>query len=104
MNIIKNNRMVSDHTFAVRFLSYLMNNYNGGIFGHPMDEEEYEYMVETAINLLKYQVETCPDSERWYFENLCKGYKSYKDIIQYHICKSNEQFYQYLINAKFIKD
>lgn len=100
-NIIRDNRIVSNYTFAVRFLSYLMDDYNGGAFGHPMQEEEYEYMISVAIELLKHQVETCPDNEKWYFENLVKDYKDYKDIIKY-ICIYHDEFYQYLINAKFI--
>lgn len=102
MEIIKDNRIVSDYTFAVRFLSYLADQYDGCNFSHLIQEEEYDYMIETAIQLLKHQVETCPEDEKWYFENLYKDYQSYKDIIQYHICKYKQEFYQYLINAKFI--
>lgn len=101
IEIIKDNRIVSDHTFAVRFLSYLMYDYNGGAYPDAISEEEYEYMVYTAIELLKHQVETCPEEEKWYFENLDKDYKDYKDIIRY-ICKYNDEFYQYLVRAKFI--
>lgn len=101
-SVIKDNRIVSDKTFAVRFLSYLMDNYRGGAFGHPMDEEEYEYMIHVAIRLLKHQVETCPEEEKSYFINLDKDYKDYKDIVKY-VCKYNDEFYQYLIKSKFIK-
>ena len=56
-------------------------------------------MMATAIGLLKLQVETCPENEKWYFKNL---YKDYKDIIKYHICANNSEFYNYLVRAKFI--
>lgn len=101
-SIIKDNRIVSSHTFAVRFLLYLAYNYNGGNFTHQMLEEEYEYMVSVAIKLLKLQIETCPPVEEWYFNNLDKNWKDYKSVIKNHICANNPDFYNYLIKANFI--
>lgn len=102
MEIIKDNRIVSDITFATRFLSYLEGHFNESGRIHPMLEEEYEYMLSTSIKLLKHQVETCPSDEEWYFKNLYKDYKNYKDIIKYHVCANNPEFYNYLERAKFI--
>ena len=64
--------------------------------------EEYEYMCRVACALIMYQVDTCPESEVWYFKNLVKDYKSGKDIILKHICKYNENFAKYLKNIKAI--
>lgn len=102
MSIIKDNRIVSSHTFAVRFLSYLAEHFGEASGLHPMWEEEYEYMLAVAIELLKHQVETCPTEEKWYFKNLYKDYKDYKDIIKYHVCGNEPEFYEYLKRAKFI--
>lgn len=101
-NPIIDNRIVNDKTFAVRFLSFLERlDGNTITYSGPMEEEEYEYMCFVACKLLKYQVETCPDNEKWYFENLVKGYSDYIDIIEKHIAKNNESFVKFL---KLIKD
>ncbi len=60
-NPIKDNRIVSDYTFAVRlinFLKYLPKEY---IFSDPMNYEEYDYMNYVAKSLLKYQKQTVTD-------------------------------------------
>lgn len=102
MNIIKDNRIVFSHTFATRFLSYLAKHFDETSGLHPMWEEEYEYMVAVAVELLKYQIKTCPPEEEWYFKNLYKDYKDYKDIIKHHICANNPEFYEYLKRTKLI--
>lgn len=103
-NPIIDNRIVSDKTFAVRFLSFLERMYDSSIiYSCPMEEEEYEYMCFVACNLLKYQVETCPDNEKWYFENLVKDYTDYLDIIEKHIGKYHESFVNFLKIIKAIE-
>lgn len=96
-NPIKNNRLVSSHTFAVRFLTFLSSVYPNipNSTCSSMDEEEFEYMCYVACDLIKYQVLTCPQNEVWYFNNLVKGYKSYNDIIEY-VCKLNPDFLRFL--------
>lgn len=103
-NPIIDNRIVNDKTFATRFLSFLERLYGNDItYSGPMEEEEYEYMCTIACDLLKHQVETCPDNEKWYFENLVKGYSDYIDIIEMHIAKNNEAFVNFLKVIKAIK-
>lgn len=62
-NPIKDNRIVSSKTFAVRFKQFLdwipKNFYMSG----PHILEEYEYMQIVANQLLKYQIETATDEE-----------------------------------------
>lgn len=103
-NQIIDNRIVNYKTFATRFLSFLERLYGNGItYSGPMEEEEYEYMCMIACDLLKHQVETCPDNEKWYFENLVKGYTDYLDIIEKHIAKNNESFVNFLRVIKAIE-
>lgn len=92
-NPIIENRVVSDITFAVRNLSFLMNLFPN--LSSQIMMEEYEYLVSTACKLLKYQIETCTDSEKWYFNNLVKGYKSVHDILKY-ICKDDYNKYKFV--------
>lgn len=97
-NPIIDNRMVSSHTYAVRNLSFLCSVYPNipNSTCSSMDEEEYEYMCHVACDLLRYQVATCPESERWYFENLLKDYKDGNDLIRRSICKLNPDFIKFL--------
>lgn len=70
-NPIIDNRIVSDKTFARRLISHLKST-----TPHcGMGEEEIEYLKSVADDLLKYQIETCPDSEKWYHENCDKNIK-----------------------------
>jgi hypothetical protein len=56
---IKNNRIISDKTFAVRFKSFIENtNVNDAI-----SEEEKEYLLNVANQLLQYQIQTTTDKE-----------------------------------------
>lgn len=100
-NPIIDNRMVGSHTYAVRYLSFLSHLFPSDgsyptIFTGPGDDEEFEYMCHVACNLVRYQVETCPDSEKWYFQNLIKDYKDGNDIIENFICKHNVSFLKFL--------
>lgn len=102
-NPIIDNRIVNDKTFATRFFSFLERLYGNDItYSGPMESEEYEYMCIVACRLLKYQVETCPNNEKWYFENLVKGYSDYIDIIEKHISKHNTHFINFLKSIKAI--
>lgn len=64
-NPIKNNRIVSDHTFALRLYNFIKDCQilDAG------SEEEKEYLLRVAKDLVKYQVETAPESEQWYIDN-----------------------------------
>ena len=57
MEIIIDNRIVNDTTFALRLLTFLdkVEVYD------LMSEEELEYLQRVAKNLLKHQVNTCTD-------------------------------------------
>lgn len=102
-NPIVDNRVVNDYTFAVRYLSFLERLYgNSAMYSGPMESEEYEYMCTVACRLLKYQVETCPDDEKWYFENLVNNYNNFNDIIEKHISKHNKYFFNFLKSIKAI--
>jgi len=62
-NPIKDNRIVSSKTFAIRFKQFLdwipKNFYMSG----PHILEEYEYMKMIADQLLKYQIQTVSNEE-----------------------------------------
>lgn len=65
MSIIINNRIVSDKTFATRFVSFLKDIQ----VNDPMSEGELEYLKKVAYELLKHQDKTCTqDEERNYLE------------------------------------
>ena len=78
-NPIKDNRIVSDKTFARRLKSHL----KGMRASCSAGEEEIEYLQMVADKLLKYQIETCPEEERWYHENCDNSNRSsYKDKLK----------------------
>lgn len=64
---IKNNRIVSDKTFAIRFKNFIEYvNVNDA-----WSEEEKEYLLDIANQLLKYQIQTATDeSEIDYLKRL----------------------------------
>ena len=58
-NPIIDNRIISSETFAVRFKSFIENtNVNDAI-----SEEEKEYLLNVANQLLQYQIQTATDKE-----------------------------------------
>lgn len=58
-DIIKDNRLVSDKTFAIRLLSFLQ----GVTVSDVASAEELEYIKSVADSLLNYQLYTVEDSE-----------------------------------------
>ena len=67
-NPIKDNRIVNDYTFARRLVSHLKSTTSNCAIGY----EETEYLIRVAEVLLKYQIETCPETEKWYHLNCDK--------------------------------
>ena len=65
-NPIKDNRIVSDRTFAKRLKSHLKDVRAEC----QMGQEELEYLTGVADRLLEYQKQTMPDDEKWFFKNL----------------------------------
>jgi len=64
-NPIKDNRIVKDHTFALRLLSFALDIQCGDACG----EDEKESMISYSTSLLKYQIETVTDqNEKDYLE------------------------------------
>ena len=59
MNIIKENRIVSDRTFATRFLGFLKDIQ----VNDPMSAEELEYLRRVANSLLVHQKNTCTEKQ-----------------------------------------
>lgn len=57
MPIIKDNRIVSDTTFATRFVSFLKDI----TVNDPMSEEEIDYMRNVANSLLVHQANTATE-------------------------------------------
>lgn len=57
-NIIKDNRLVSNHTFATRFLSFVESI----TVADACASDEKDAMVNTAKELLKYQCKTATDA------------------------------------------
>jgi hypothetical protein len=62
-NPIKDNRIVSSKTFAIRFKQFLDWIPKEFYMSGPHILEEYEYMQIIANDLLKYQIQTATDEE-----------------------------------------
>lgn len=60
-NPIEGNRIVSSYTFAVRFKQFLKWIPKNWWMSQPHYFEEYEYMMDVADRLLKYQIQTATD-------------------------------------------
>lgn len=58
-NPIKDNRIVNSKTFAIRF-KYFIKDVQ---VNDPASEEEKEYLLNVADQLLKYQIQTVSDEE-----------------------------------------
>lgn len=58
-NPIKDNRIVSSKTFAIRLKSFIEEVR----VNDPCSEEEKEYLLNVANNLLNYQIQTATDEE-----------------------------------------
>ena len=56
---IKDNRIVSNKTFAVRFRNFIKDVQ----VNDACSEEEKEYLLDVANQLLKYQIQTATDEE-----------------------------------------
>ena len=56
---IKNNRIVSNETFAVRFRNFIKDVH----VNDACSEEEKEYLLNVANNLLNYQIQTATDEK-----------------------------------------
>jgi hypothetical protein len=67
MNIIKDNRIVSDRTFATRFVNFLKEIQ----VNDPISEEELEYLRMVADKLLIHQVNTCVEQDELKYLNMC---------------------------------
>jgi hypothetical protein len=67
LNPIKDNRIVSSKTFAIRFKNFIED-----VQVHDAcSEEEKEYLLDVANQLLKYQIQTATDeSEIDYLKRL----------------------------------
>lgn len=91
---------ISDKTFAIRLLSFLSFEYPYNRSSFVL-EEEYDYLVFKACELLRIQIDRCPESDRWYFENMVKDF-TYEKIIKEHICKTKPEFLKYLQLLKLV--
>jgi len=58
-NPIKDNRIVSSKTFAIRFKSFIEEVR----VNDPCSEEEKEYLLNVANRLLEYQIQTATNNE-----------------------------------------
>ncbi|MBO5005535.1 MAG: hypothetical protein J6D03_09965 [Clostridia bacterium] len=69
-NPIKNNRYVNDITFATRLSSFI--HYVGRKYGAMdfMIDEEWEYLLDVANKLVRYQRATVCGEDQDYFDNL----------------------------------
>ena len=56
---IKNNRIISNETFAVRFRNFIKDVH----VNDACSEEEKEYLLNVANNLLNYQIQTATDEK-----------------------------------------
>lgn len=56
---IKDNRIISNETFAIRFRNFIEDTQ----VNDACSEEEKEYLLDVANQLLKYQIQTATDEE-----------------------------------------
>lgn len=73
-NPIKDNRIVKDYTFALRFYNFVIDIKCGDACG----EDEKNSMVSYAKNLLIYQIETATDKNEINYLNRCKAKQKLK--------------------------
>jgi len=67
MSVIKNNRIVSDTTFATRFASFLKDIQ----VNDPISYEGLEYLRRVAHSLLLHQANTCTEKEELNYLDRC---------------------------------
>ena len=66
-NPIKDNRIISDETFAIRFKTFIEETE----VSDPCSDDEKDYLLNVANRLLKYQIQTATDkSEIDYLKRL----------------------------------
>ena len=68
-NPIKDNRIVKDHTFALRLLSFALDTQ----CGDACAEDEKESMISYSSSLLKYQIETATDKTEIDYLDRCNA-------------------------------
>lgn len=78
-NPIKENRIVKDHTFALRLLSFALDTQCGDACG----EDEKESMISYSTSLLKYQIETATDEDEISYLNRCAAQKRLKKGLKF---------------------
>lgn len=66
-NIIKDNRIVSNITFATRFASFIKDIK----CNDPASYDELDYMQRVAADLLKYQIETATNEDEIKYLKMC---------------------------------
>ena len=69
-NPIKKNRYVNDITFATRlaaFIKYVGKKYGPGDF---IVDEEWQYLLKVAEDLVAYQRQTMTGEDQDYFDNI----------------------------------
>lgn len=71
MNIIVDNRIVSDKTFALRLLNFAIDTQ----CQDACSEEEKESMISYATRLLKYQIDTATQKEELDYLERCGAKK-----------------------------
>lgn len=76
------NGYACDYTFATRLFNFLTRNYKSMAMAHPMDEEEYEYLVRCAAELKTWQMSVPTSLNHQYFENL-KNVKTSDGVKKY---------------------
>lgn len=68
-NPIKDNRIVKDKTFALRFLSFALNTN----CTDACSEDEKESMISYSTSLLKYQIDTATEKEELDYLERCNA-------------------------------
>jgi hypothetical protein len=68
-NPIKDNRIVKDHTFALRLLSFALDTQ----CADACSEDEKESFVSYSTSLLKYQIETATDKNEIAYLERCNA-------------------------------
>lgn len=76
------NGYVIDYTFATRLFSFLLRMYQSMSSTHPIEEEEFEYLIRSAAKLKKWQMQVPSKLNNQYFNNL-KNLKIKSEELKY---------------------
>lgn len=89
-NPIKDNRIISDITFAVRLCGFLKEV----TVNDPMSEEDQEYLIRVAKKLITHQVNTVTDEDELDYINRIKENSIVPNLLKPYITEDGFEIYE----------